>query len=129
MPARRVLLLLAVLLLMAAVVSSVAEEERTPTPPPQGGTPGRVAGGKPRVVRGRLPADRTVVARVGDVVRVEVMSTRPDEAQVLGLGLDAPTEPGLPGTLEFVADQPGRFAVTLRNAGRRVGVIEIRRST
>jgi hypothetical protein len=129
MPARRVLLLLAVLLLLSAVVSSVGDEERTAVPPPQGETAGRIAGGKARVVRGRLPADRTVVARVGDVVRVEVMSTRPDEAQVLALGLDAPTEPGLPGMLEFVADQPGRFRVTLRNAGRRVGVIEIRRAS
>jgi hypothetical protein len=126
--ARRVLLLLAVLLLMAAIVSSAGEERRTAAPPPQGEIAGRAGSGKPRVVRGRLPADRTVVARVGDVVRVEVMSTRPDEAQVLELGLEAPTEPGLPGTLEFVADQPGRFRVTLRNAGRRVGVIEIRRA-
>jgi len=129
MPARRVLLLLAVLLLMAAVVSSVAEQEQTAAPPPQGETTGRGDGDRARVVRGRLPADRVVVARVGDVVRVEVMSVRPDEAQVLDLGLDAPTERGLPGTLEFVADQLGRFPVTLRNAGRRVGTIEIRRAT
>jgi hypothetical protein len=127
MPARRVLLLLAVLLLMAAVVSSVAQEEQTAAPPPQGEAAGRAAGDKARVVRGRLPADRVVVARVGEVVRIEVMSARPDQAEVLDLGVDAPTERGLPGTLEFVADQPGRFPVTLRNAGRRVGVIEIRR--
>jgi hypothetical protein len=128
MSARRVLLLLAVLLLMAAIVSSSGEERRAVAPPPQSETAGRAGSGKPRVVRGRLPADGTVVARVGDVVRVEVMSNRPDEARVLELGLEVPTEPGLPGTLEFVADQAGRFRVTLRNADRRVGAIVIRRA-
>jgi hypothetical protein len=126
MPARRTLLLVAVLLLLAAVVSSVVEENRSRAPSSGDETAGRPARAKPRVVRGRLPADGTVVAREGDVVKVEVMSNRPDEAQVLGLGLDAPSEPGLPGELEFVADQAGRFAVTLRDAGRRVGVIEVR---
>jgi hypothetical protein len=126
MPARRALLLVAVLLLLAALVSSVSQENRSRSPSPGGEAAGRAAPEKPRIVKGRLPADRVVVAREGDIVKVQVMSSRPDEAQILGLGLAAPTEPGYPGTLEFVADQAGRFSVTLRDSGRRVGVIEVR---
>jgi hypothetical protein len=127
MPARRALLLVAVLLLMAALVSSIAEQNRTTRPSPRGETPAGSAQSKPRIVRGRLPADHVVVARVGDIVKVEVMSDQPDEAQLVDLGINTPTEPGFPGTLEFVAAGPGRFAVTLRDSGKRVGVIEIRR--
>jgi hypothetical protein len=127
MPARRALLLVAVLLLMVALVSSIAEQNRMPRPSPRGEAPVGSAQAKPRIVRGRLPADHVVVARVGDIVKVEVMSDQPDEAQLIDLGIDTPTEPGFPGTLEFVAEESGRFAVTLRDSGKRVGVIEIRR--
>ena len=67
----------------------------------------------------------TAPRREGDVVELQVTSRVPDEARIVALGLEGPTEPGLPATLTFVADRPGRFAVTLRDAGTRAGTLEI----
>ena len=124
MPARRALLAVAILLLAAALVSSIAprQRERAPVPVPQAEPAGAAAR---RTVEGRLPADRVVRAREGDVVELQVTSRVPDEARIVALGLEGPTEPGLPATLTFVADRAGRFAVTLRDAGTRAGTLEI----
>ena len=124
MPARRALLAVAILLLAAALVSSITprQRERAPVPVPQAEPAGAAAR---RTVEGRLPADRVVRAREGDVVELEVTSRMPDEARIVALGLEGPTEPGLPATLTFVADRAGRFAVTLRDAGTRAGTLQI----
>ncbi len=124
MPARRALLAVAILLLAAALVSSVAPRQREPAPVavPQAEPAGAAAR---RTVEGRLPADGVVRAREGDVVELQVTSRAPDEARIVALGLEGPTEPGLPATLTFVADRAGRFDVTLRDAGTRAGKLEI----
>jgi hypothetical protein len=124
LPARRALLAVAILLLAAALVSSVAprQRERAPVPVPQAEPAGAA---ERRTVEGRLPADGIVRAREGDVVELQVTSRMPDEARIVALGLEAPTEPRLPATLIFVADRAGRFAVTLRDAGTRAGTLEI----
>jgi hypothetical protein len=123
-PARRALLAVAILLLAAALVSSVSPRprERASVPVPQAEPAGAAAR---RTVVGRLPADGVVRARDGDVVELQVTSRMPDVARVVALGLDGPTEPGLPAKLTFVADRAGRFAVSLRDAGTRAGTLEI----
>ena len=124
LPARRALLAVAILLLAAALVSSISprQREQATVPVPQAEPAGAA---ERRTVEGRLPADKTVRAREGDVVELQVTSRAPDEARVVALGLSGPTEPGLPAKLTFVADRPGRFAVTLRDAATRAGTLEI----
>jgi hypothetical protein len=122
---RRVLFAAAVLLALAAVLSSLSPREERAVAPSR--TEQDAAARRPaRTVSGRLPADKVVRAREGDVVELEVMSPRPDEARIDDLGISGPAEPGLPADLRFVADQTGRFRVTLRDAEERVGTLEIR---
>jgi hypothetical protein len=73
-----------------------------------------------------MPGDRDVRAKVGDIVRVQVVHDAADVVQVAALGLSEPVDPGVAAELVFDADRAGRFAVTLRDAGRRVGTIEVK---
>jgi hypothetical protein len=126
-PGRSILLFVALLLLIAALASVIAPRGgnvvgRSTTQPPQLAAPPPAA----RTVTGQLPADRTVEATVGDIVELTVTADHPDEVQIFDLGLQAPVDADLPGVLQFVADEPGRFAVTLRDSGQRVGVLVVR---
>jgi hypothetical protein len=67
-----------------------------------------------------------VRAKVGDVVQIDVRATTDDVAEVTALGVSEPVGPGIPARLVFDADQAGHFAVTLRDAGRRIGTIVVR---
>jgi hypothetical protein len=64
-----------------------------------------IAGGDVQTASDRVavPLNRTV--------RLVVTSDVPDELHVHGFDLEAPLEPGVPTTLEFVADEPGVFEV------------------
>jgi hypothetical protein len=126
MAGRRLMLFVVLLLLIGAMASATvprerrAPVERAPLPPPPQLEP--AAG----VVQGRMPAKRSVRANVGDVVRIDVRAGADDVAQVLSLGVSEPVGPGIPGQLVFDADHPGRFPVTLRDAGRRIGTVVVR---
>jgi hypothetical protein len=123
-PARRILLAAAVMLLLAALLSSLSPREDQAVAPSR--TEADAAAAEPpRVAKGRLPADEVVRAREGDIVELEVAGDRPDEARIDELGISGLTEPGLPARLRFVADRTGRFEVTLRDAGERVGYLQI----
>jgi hypothetical protein len=130
-PGRSILLFVAALLLIAALASVIAPRERTmvgpstTTQPPQLAAPSPAAG----TIKGTLPADGTIDATVGDIVELTVTADHPDVVQIFGLGLRAPVDRDLPGVLQFVADQPGRFAVTLRYSGERVGVLVVSRAS
>ena len=121
---RRLLLLVAVLFMIAAIASAIAPRPETgpaplaPTPAP----PAAIA--TPRVT-GHLPADGVVRADVGDVVDLSVTAEAEDTVQIVALGLDAPVDPQTPARFELVADQPGRFPVTLQGAGTRLGMLEV----
>jgi hypothetical protein len=125
MAGRRVLVFIVLLLVVAAVASAIAPRDDdvarrpvTPAVPP----PAAAA----RVVEGVLPDDRRVRARVGDIVQIEVRHPAQDEVQILALGVAEPVDPGIPAQIVFDADREGRFAVTLRDAARRVGTVEVR---
>ncbi len=55
-------------------------------------------------------SDRVAVP-LGRTVRLVVTSDVADELHVHGFDIEAPLEPGVPTTLEFVADEPGVFEV------------------
>lgn len=123
MAPRRALTLLFLLLVTVTVIGSTSAPRRDPDP---GAVPAP-AGAPAEQVTGRLPADRTITARVGQVVNVEVTSLQPDTAEIARLGLKAPVGPGLEGTaITLVADVPGRFAVTVGLGRTRVGVLVIK---
>jgi hypothetical protein len=117
----RRLLWVALTMLVALVVFSAGRREERP--PADVATAPRARD----VVEGRLPADGTVRAKVGDLVRVRVASTTRDRAEIVDLGVDGPVGPGERGELEFVAVGPGRFDVDLRWSGERAGTVVVRR--
>src|SRR4051794_16754881 len=127
MPGRRLLLFVILLIAIGAVANATVPREqeapvRRPPPSPVDGEPNPAA----NVVEARLPGRRDVRARVGDIVQLEVRNDAEDVVQVAALGLSEPVEPGIAAQLVFDADHAGRFAVTLRDAQRRVGTIEVK---
>jgi hypothetical protein len=128
MAGRRLLLFVVLLIAIGAVanatvprVERVPERRPAPTPP----VPAKAAPAADVVVA-RLPGRKDVRAKVGDVVQVEVAHDAADVVQVTALGLSEPVEPGIAAELVFDADRPGRFAITLRDAERKVGTIDVR---
>ena len=73
-----------------------------------------------------MPSDNPVQAKVGEIVHLQVANDAEDVVEVLGLGVSEPVEPAIDADLVFDADQPGRFAVTLRDAGKRIGTLEVK---
>jgi hypothetical protein len=127
MAGKRLLVFIVLLLFVAAVASAIAPNERELSPrrttsEPSVAAPATAA----RVVEGTLPDDRRVRARVGDIVQIEVRHSAADQVEVIALGLSEPVEPEIPAELVFDADREGRFAVTLRDAAKRVGTVEVR---
>ncbi len=124
MALRRILLFVAMLLLVALIAESIAPRDEPPPaikgapgvapPPPSGG-----------LVEAALPKDREVRARVGDLVQIAVTHDAQDTVRIVSLGIEEPVDPDLPAQLVFDADRPGRFSVTLRDAARRIGVVEV----
>jgi hypothetical protein len=125
MAGRRILLFVVLLLVIGAMASAtVPREHQAPVQPPLPTTPEvEPAAG---VVEAKLPARRSVRAKVGEVVRIDVPATAEDVAEVASLGVAEPVGPDIPAQLVFDADQPGRFPVTLRDAGRRIGTVVVR---
>jgi hypothetical protein len=111
-------IMLAVLVLLAGV-STRPTITGPPLPPPQ------TAAAPASVVTGRLPADGTVRAREGQVVSIGVRSTTDDIAEIAQPAVSVPVGPELNLPLEFAADDPGRFNVTLRYSGKRVGQVVV----
>ena len=125
------LLLFAVVLLGLGIAASVlAPEEVTdpegarsttvvlPPPPP-----------RPDRVTALLPRRAPVRARTGDIVVLTVGgagASRPDVLEVEELGHEAHLGPGVENVLTFVADRAGRFRLVTEDAGRRLGVLEVR---
>jgi hypothetical protein len=128
MAGRRLLLFVVLLIAIGAVANATVPRqeqlpERRPTPAPSGPPQATPAA---KVVVARLPGRKDVRAKVGDVVQLEVAHNAADVVQVTALGLSEPVEPGIAAQLVFDADRAGRFAITLRDAQRRVGTIDVR---
>ena len=128
MAGRRLLLVVVRLIAIGAVANAtVPREEAAPERRPVSAPPvPPQAAPAATVVVARLPGRKDVRAKVGDVVQVEVAHNAADVVQVTALGLSEPVEPGIAAELVFDADRPGRFAITLRDAQRRVGTIDVR---
>jgi len=128
-PWRRFLIFAALLIVLSTVVSAVGTEQRrrsadrrAPTTLPAAPPATSVA----PVVAARMPRKGPVRARVGDVVRLTVRSRVSDTVVLPALAIEGPVDRGVPARLVFVAQQAGRFAVVLRDAGKPVGMLVVR---
>jgi hypothetical protein len=127
MPGRRILVFVVLLIAIGAVANAtVPREQDAPVRPPEPAPGPTQASPAANLVEARLPGKRAVRARVGDIVQLDVSHDAEDVVEVLSLGLSEPVEPGIAAQLVFDADRPGRFAVTLRDAQRRVGTIDVK---
>jgi hypothetical protein len=125
MATRRILLFVVLLVVIGAFASATVPREQNAPQPRTTPQPAPVAPAAD-VVAAKLPGKSDVRARVGDIVRLEVAHDALDVVQVATLGVEEPVEPGLPAELVFDADRPGRFAVTLRDAAKRIGTVDIK---
>jgi hypothetical protein len=125
MATRRILLFVVLLIVIGGFASATVPREQDAPRPRTTPAPAPVAP-PADVVAARLPGKSDVRARVGDIVRLEVAHDALDVVQVSTLGVEEPVEPGLPAELVFDADRPGRFAVTLRDAAKRIGTVEVK---
>ena len=122
---RRVALFFVLLILIGLIANATVPRDKDATAPtaPSAAVPATPAAD---IVRARLPAQNDVVAHVGDVVQIEVAHNAQDVVQVAALGVEEPVERNIDGELVFDADRAGRFAVTLRDAGTRVGTVDVK---
>lgn len=133
---RRIAILFAVLLVASAALTAVAprpdpaDDERPTSSAPVTPAPTREgedgAGNVTDAVRGTLPREKIVRARVGDNIELTVTARELDSATVDGFGLTDAASPGAPAQFSFRADRSGNFPVTLTLSGRRVGRIVVR---
>ena len=127
MRSRRSAITLLVVMILVAGALSAAERDRTKgrtaTTTPADALPPQTTGHE---VVATLPADSPVHAKVGDSVLLRVRSSTPDIAQMLKLGISTSVGPALLGELQFVADAPGTFPVTLEVAGTVGGIVQVR---
>ncbi len=129
---RALLLFTATVLLIAAVSSAVSPRElRTgrgaaalsaaaanKTPPPG---PGDV---RERTLE--VPSKKPLVVHVGDIVHVQAAVKADDVVEISDLGMEGTVTPDVPAEFDVIPDRTGRFAVTLRYSGQRIGLLVVK---
>ena len=121
---RRLALFFVLLIVVGVIADAIAPREKASPPPTL--PPVTPAAPASDIVRGRLPGTGHVVAHVGDVVQLDVSHDAQDVVQISSLGVEEPVERDIDAQLVFDADRAGRFAVTLRDTGKRLGTVEIK---
>jgi hypothetical protein len=134
---RRLLVLFAVLLGLTALVTSLAPRPTvrpdradpaatTPAPTPSPGASGQASRRIERTISADAGRPRARVrARAGDVLSLTVRGDVLDGVQIPALGKLEPIEPGSPARFEMLLDTPGEYRVSLLDAKRAVGTIEV----
>jgi hypothetical protein len=126
MRSRRFAYIVSALLLLMVIGSALAEREARRTqavaPPVSAGT---AAAAPAAEASAELPPDRVVRARVGEIVSLTVRTPEPDTATIRDIGVSASTSQDVPGTLEFVAAEPGRYPVLLEDSGKVAGTVVV----
>jgi hypothetical protein len=134
---RRLLVLFAVLLGLTALATSLAPRPTvprsgvlSPTPSPTATpTPERSAPASRRIEQ-TITADpghrrAHVEARVGDILALTVRGDVLDGVEITELGELEPIEPGSPARFEVLLDRRGELRVSLVDAERLIGLIEV----
>ena len=105
----------------------------TTTTAPATTAPATTAPEEPEVVTIRLevsadtaPELRRLSVQRGREVELVVTSELSDHVHLHGYDLTADVGPGLPGTITFTADAPGRFEIELEERGLQLAELEVR---
>jgi hypothetical protein len=125
--ARRLLIALAVLMVLTALAAGLSPREST-VGEDSAATPAAPTEPAPAPVQETLDAaagGQRVVARVGQSVTIVVRSAELDSVSLAEVGTKT-TEPDSPARFELLAEVPGTYPIELLEAGRRIGVLEIR---
>jgi hypothetical protein len=134
---RRLLVLFAVLLGLTALVTSLAprptagprpvdQGAATATPTPSPAPSGQASRRIERTISADAGRKRAHVrARAGDVLALTVSGDLLDGVEIADLGKLEPVEPGSPARFEMLLDTPGEYKVTLLDAQRAIGLIEV----
>jgi hypothetical protein len=119
---RRFLIPLAVFLIVLTVAGATGpgpnQAEKPDLPP------GREADAS-ATVTGRLPADRVVEARVGDVVQIEVTPREAGGVEIPAFAQIASADPEVPARFSLLVDRPGRFVVRTVEGRAELGYVEV----
>jgi hypothetical protein len=119
---RRFLIPLAIFLLVLTVAGASGprpnQAEKPRLPPTREADPSTT-------VTGRLPADRVVEARVGDLVQLEVTPREAGGVEIPAYGHFAAADPQIPAELSVLVDRPGRFVVRMADSGAQLGYLEV----
>jgi hypothetical protein len=134
---RRLLVLFAVLLGLTALVTSLAPRPTTsrsgilqpspsPTAPP---SPEPAVTASTRIEK-TISADpghprARIKARVGDILALTVSGDVLDGVEIEELGKLEPVEPGSPARFEMLLDRRGELRVSLVDAERLIGTVEV----
>lgn len=125
---RRVTFVLALLLaLSAAIAIFVPRPEPRDDPTPRTGPATTTGENVTTPLRARLPRDKVVRAKVGDLVELTVTSAEPDSAALPELGLSEAAAPGAPARFSFLADRPGSYDVRLLLSEKLAGRVVVSR--
>jgi hypothetical protein len=126
MLARRLLIALALLMAITALAAGVApresalREDSSPAPPASSEPPAEP-------VEATLDAQsegQRVEARVGQIVRIVVNTSELDSVELAEVGTRT-ADPESPARFELLAEVPGTYAISLLQAERRIGELEI----
>lgn len=141
--ARRLLLLVALLVGLTALAAGIAPRDSSEDDPPSRDELGPAARAAPPerrdVVSHRLETDgdarrQSVVAEVGDTVRLTVAGDATDEVELRGLedleGVDLveAMDSTTPAVFELIADTAGDYAIALVEADRVIGSLHVKSS-
>jgi hypothetical protein len=134
---RRLLVLFAVLLGLTALATSLAPRPtgtRTglapATPSPTAAATPTPSAGSSRRIEQTISADpgkprARVRARVGDILSLTVSGDVLDGVEIPEIGKLEPIEPGSPARFEVLLERRGELRVSLVDAERLVGVVEV----
>lgn len=126
-----VMLLLLAGLVIASAVAPPPEQRRqdaartTTTAAPKTTSTATQPAATPSGVAAVLPQDRTVNARPGQAIELEVTSKAPATIEIPELGAMQPAAPGAPAQFVVAFDAAGRYDVRDTDADASVGTIEI----
>ena len=120
----------------AATTTAPATTETTetqPPPPTETAPPATTAPKPPAIVTIRIavPSDtapnvRLFSVKQGRKVVIVVRSELSDHVHLHGYDLMADVGPGMPATIRFTANAPGRFEIELEDRGLQIGELEVR---
>ena len=132
MAARRLLFMLIAILVISSFAAALVPVERATRTDSTAPAPKPAAGAEPsggRIIERRVDAGArrapTVRIPLGDQLVLTVAADRLDQVEIPALGELEDVEPSTPAAFDLLPVDPGRYAVRIVDADRRVATIEV----